>query len=115
MRFVKFGDENIKVFQAMATHCNRRNNIDELYSESGLCLVQDKAKADTLWESFRNRLGVSDFIQMHFDLQNLIQVVNLLNLDEHFSLDQIQAAMQTMPSDHALGPDDFNGMFIKKC
>jgi hypothetical protein len=39
LRFVKFGDENTKLFQAMATHSNRKNSIAELYTESGVCLI----------------------------------------------------------------------------
>jgi hypothetical protein len=47
--------------------------------------------------------------------KNLIQMMNLPNLGEPFSPDEIQAALQDMPSDHALGPDNFNGRFMKKC
>jgi hypothetical protein len=42
---------------------------------------------------------------MPYDLQDLIQVVNLPSLDEPFSSTEIRVAMQDMPSDHAPGPD----------
>jgi hypothetical protein len=38
---------------------------------------------------------------MHYDLHNLIQHVNLPILDDPFSAEEIQAALQAMPSDHA--------------
>jgi hypothetical protein len=41
--------------------------------------------------------------------------VNIPGLDEPFSSIEIHVAVQEMSSDHALGFDGFNGMFMKKC
>jgi mannosylglycoprotein endo-beta-mannosidase len=35
IRWVKFGDENTKIFHAMATHSLRRNNISTLMNSDG--------------------------------------------------------------------------------
>jgi hypothetical protein len=42
-------------------------------------------------------------------------VVDSPSLDDPFSLEEIQAVLTEMPSDHAHGPDGFNGAFFKKC
>jgi hypothetical protein len=114
-RFVKFGDENTKVFQAMATHSHRKNFIGELWLENGDCLVNHAEKAEALWVSYKNRLGQSTFSFMHYDLDRLIQRSALPLLDEPFSDTEIQAALQEMPSGHAPRPDGFNSQFMKKC
>jgi hypothetical protein len=113
-RFVKFGDENTKVFQAMATHSHRKNFIGELLLENGDCLVNHAEKAEALWVSYKDTLGESIFSFMHYDLDRLIQRSALPFMDEPFSVTEIQAALQEMPSDHAPGPDGFNGQFMKK-
>jgi hypothetical protein len=42
-------------------------------------------------------------------------VVELPSLDDPFTLEEIQAVWKDMSSDHAPGPDGFNGAFFKKC
>lgn len=45
----------------------------------------------------------------------MINLVDLPILDDPFTMEEIDAALKDMPSDHAPGPDDFNGHFFKKC
>lgn len=52
---------------------------------------------------------------MLFDLAQLVQQVPLLIMDDPFSEEEIKAALADMPSDHAPGPDGFNGAYMKKC
>lgn len=53
---------------------------------------------------------------MLFNLQDLVQRHdNLEELDATFTREEIDKIIQTMPSDKSLGPDGFNGMFLKKC
>jgi hypothetical protein len=70
IRFVKFGDENSKLFQSMATHTKRRNSIFQLFSSSGQCLTSHEGKAFELWNAFKSRLGSSDFSMIHYDLSD---------------------------------------------
>jgi hypothetical protein len=45
----------------------------------------------------------------------LIQPVGLPILDTDFTKVEIDATVKEFPSDHAPGPNGFNGFFIKKC
>lgn len=61
-------------------------------------------------------MGISCNPAMLFDLQNLIiQEVDLSCLVQPFTREEIDRTVALMPSDKAPGPDDFNGLFIKKC
>jgi hypothetical protein len=62
IRWVKFGDENTKLFQAIATQKFRRNYISQLQLEDGTTAVDHEHKADILWNSFKDRLGQSNLI-----------------------------------------------------
>jgi hypothetical protein len=115
IRFVRFGDENTKVFHAMATYSNRKNHISQLFLENDDCLSQHHEKAEDLWSSYKNRLGISAFELIHFNLSDFIHPHRLPVLDNPFSPEEIKDALSDMPSDHAPGPDGFNGMFMKKC
>lgn len=50
-----------------------------------------------------------------YNLHELLSFVDLPDLDEDFSMEEIMAVLKDMPSDHASGPDGFNGAFFKKC
>jgi hypothetical protein len=45
----------------------------------------------------------------------LIQPSDIPALDEPFTMEEILAVLKDMPSDHAPGPNGFNGAFFKKC
>lgn len=115
VHWVKFGDENSELFQAMATHAFRRNYIATLISEDGTSISDHSLKAGALWISFKDRLGIPEFVSIHFELATLIQAVNLLDMDLPFSKEEIDFAVKSMPSDHPPRPDGFNGLFMKKC
>jgi hypothetical protein len=104
-----------KVFHAMATYSNWRNHISQLFLENDDCLSKHHEKAEALWSSYKNRLGISEFELIHFSLADLIHPHQLPVLDNPFSPEEIKDAMTDMPSDHVPGPDGFNGMVMKKC
>jgi len=61
-------------------------------------------------------MGVTTSPIMIFDLQSLITAVP--GLDElvlPFEHEEIDSVVKRMPIDKALGPDGFNGMFMKRC
>jgi hypothetical protein len=115
IRWVKFGDENTKLFHSIATHKFRRNYITSLQSTDGSLVTDHDQKAAPLWTSFRDRLGQSEDTTMFFSLDSLIQPIDLSELDHPFSTDKIESLIKELPTDQAPGPDGFNGMFIKKC
>jgi hypothetical protein len=114
IRWVKFGDENTTLFHSIATHMVRRNYITSLQAidES---LVTDHDKAAFTWTSFKERLRQSKDTTMFFELNSLIQPTDLSEVDQPFSLGEIESLINELPINKAPGPDGFNGMFIKKC
>lgn len=79
------------------------------------CLTDHDQKANFLYESFKSRLGTSEFTDINFQMNNFLTAHNLEMLDEAFSSEEIESVIRTIPNNHAPGPDGFNGMFIKKC
>jgi hypothetical protein len=68
-----------------------------------------------LWESYRERLGSSEFSHILFDLSELLSVSKKLeSLEEPFSKDKITSIIHDLPLDKSPGPDGFNGDFLKK-
>lgn len=76
-RWVKFADENTGLFQAMASYSHRRNFISQLQLQDGVCISDHAQMAGALWSSYKERLGISDFVGISFDLVNLIQSIAL--------------------------------------
>lgn len=63
-------------------------------------------------------MGVSSEVSMAFDLSNLVPVFSgedIDNLAAPFQGSEIDRVIKMMPTNKALGPDGFNGVFIKKC
>jgi hypothetical protein len=98
----------------MATHSKRRNHISQLQDENGQCLVHHVEKAEALYVSFKQGLGINEFSQIHYDMEQLIDLVHIPIIDHPFIEDEIKSTLNDMPIDHAPGPDGFNGLFMKK-
>uniref|UniRef100_A0A0A8ZA07 Reverse transcriptase domain-containing protein n=1 Tax=Arundo donax TaxID=35708 RepID=A0A0A8ZA07_ARUDO len=61
-------------------------------------------------------MGCSDSPEMQFNLDGIIHIEeDLSNLVEPFTTEEIDTAVKNMPTDKSLGPDGFNGKFLKKC
>jgi len=113
---IRFGDECTKFFHAMATISYRKNKISQILNDSGAWIQDHDEKAGLLWNSFRNRMGISRDITMHFDLQSyIIPADNLQLLVEPFEVEEINSIVKKMPTDKAPGSDGFNGLFLKRC
>jgi hypothetical protein len=53
---------------------------------------------------------------MYIDLHQLLQAyMNLESLEVPFSKEEIGRTISQLPNDKSLGPDGFNGEFLKKC
>jgi hypothetical protein len=52
---------------------------------------------------------------MAYDLSNLLSAHNLEKLDADFSQEEIDLVIIELPNNNALGPNGFNGLFIKRC
>jgi hypothetical protein len=113
---VKFGDECIKFFHAMATISHRQNTISQILNEDGIWVQDHSGKEALLWSAFKNRLGLSTRVTMLFNQESLITPRdNLESLGVPIYIEEIDTVVKRIPSDKALGPDGFNGLFIKRC
>lgn len=113
---IKFGDECTKFFHAMATIPYRKDTISQLQNDSGQMIMDHEGNAALLWTAYKNRMAVTNYPQMLFDLQDLIQMdIDLSDLVVPFTKEEIDRIVKITPPDKAPGPDGFNGMFFKKC
>jgi hypothetical protein len=116
INWAKLGDECTAFFHANATIRHRFNHIATLLDSSGIELSQHEAKAELLWNSFKERMGVSEYTHMYFDLPSiLVQESNLSDLERPFSKEENDKMVADLPNNKSPGPDGFNGEFMKKC
>jgi hypothetical protein len=75
-----------------------------------------EAKAKTLWEAYKIRLGTKGESVMVFDLNTVLQSSQDLDiLEAPFSENEINSVIVSLPNGKAAGPDGFNSDFLKKC
>jgi hypothetical protein len=116
IKWVREGDAGTKFFHAHATIKHRRNTIAVLKDTQGNSCQQHEEKAALLWDSFKQRLGTSEFSSMVFDLNGLVQrQEELQQLEIPFSKKEIDDVVDGLPNDKSLGPDGFTNEFIKGC
>ena len=100
----------------MATVSFRKNTITQLRNEQGTWIQDHEGKARIIWNAFRNRMGVTKEPTMLYNLASLFtRHEDLSCLVEPFTHEEIDNIIRRMPIDKAPGPDDFNGLFLKKC
>jgi hypothetical protein len=66
------GDESTKFFHPTATIRKNKNGIRSLIGDQGMEKFGHEEMASILWESFKSRLGVTEFTHMYFDLSSLL-------------------------------------------
>ena len=114
VRSVTLGDENTN-FSYHGHYISQKKLYFSLTNSKGSIVIDHDQKANLLWSSFKQRLGVSEFSSMAFNLSSLLTEHNLEVLDAYFSQEEIDMVIKNLPNSHAPGPDGFNGLFIKKC
>lgn len=116
IKWVTMGDASTKFFHTHATTNFRRNLITHLVDDSGQSFSRHEDKASMIWNSFKDRLGKSEFNSILFDLnQYFSPQMDLSQLVEPFEQTEIDQVVKLLPSDKAPGPNGFNTDFIKKC
>lgn len=116
MRWVKEGDAATKFFHAHATIRHKNNRITSLQDKMGNNLCGHEQKAKLLWNSFRDRMGISEHILMIFDLNLLINPVEgLEQLEIPFTMMEVERVVHNLPNNKSPGPDGFSNEFIKGC
>jgi hypothetical protein len=99
---------------ANATVRHSKNCIRSLQDVDGLVRTQHDEKALLLWESFKDRLGQSEYAHMHFDLETLLTPIDDLDsLVTPFSNEEIDEVVKNLKTDKSLWPGGFNTDFMK--
>ena len=84
--------------------------------DNGQLVVTHAEKANLIWHSFKERLGISSFTSLGFDLASyLSNPPDLSELVVPFATAEIDSVVKALPSDKSPGPDGFNTDFIKHC
>lgn len=116
IKWATLGDAGTKFFHANATLKHRRNIINALKNENGELVTSHIEKESIIWNSFKQRIGQTEFNDLLFDLSTLIQRHDgLSHLEENFSIAEIDNVVKQLPNDKSPGPDGFSNDFIKKC
>jgi Holliday junction resolvase RusA-like endonuclease len=103
-----------KKIHTAATERYRLNTITSLETVDGRTISVHHGKATLLWEEYKDRLGCSTQIQMHFNLHELVHHHNLEQIEPPFTKEDIDNVIKKLSSDKAPGPNSFNGLFLKK-
>jgi hypothetical protein len=90
----------------MATHNHTKTHIGCLTTSDNLLVTDHEQKAILLWNAFKERLGISEFVGVSYDLSSL-QRQDLESLIDEFNIIEIDNILKDMPSNHAPGPDGF--------
>jgi hypothetical protein len=99
IKWVQEGDAGTKLFHAHAFVKHRRNSIASLLDDSNVSVTQHDQKANLIWNSFRQMLGISEFGGMLFDLEELFSTApDLSALEADFSREEIDNIISELPN-----------------
>jgi hypothetical protein len=103
-------------FHANATIRHRGNLITHLEEREGSILTARKDKELLLRESFKERLGQTDFRGFALDPTEILERREDLGfLEEPFLTSEIDPVIKNLLNDKPLEPDGFNNGFLKVC
>ena len=100
-------------FISAASERFRRNSIASLKLQDGSIVSDHVGKAQELFQTYKNRLGMTEPHEMKFGLAWIIKKIEGLDeLTKPFTHEEIVKVVREMPSDKAPSPDGFNGCFL---
>ncbi|KAE8776883.1 hypothetical protein D1007_50376 [Hordeum vulgare] len=113
--WLKAGDANTKFFQRKANARRNRNLIHVLHGPAGAVsttVEMHKLAHDHFLSIFGTQQPTATSLNWEaLDLDH----VDLSDLEEEFSLEEIKEAINDMPTEKAPGPDGFSGGFFRAC
>jgi hypothetical protein len=102
-------------FLATATERYRLNTITSLETKDGRSVYGHSEKASLLLEEYNHRMGCTTNPTMLFDLKLVQTSESLDEMSRPITIEDIDSVIKQMPGDKALGPNGFNGFFLKSC
>jgi hypothetical protein len=107
------GDANTRFFHLQACHRSRKNHIASLKVHDSEIVLNEEI-ANAVFEHYNAIMGTPFQRTADIDLDALgLQLHDLTMLDVCFFEFEIWATIAELPSDKALGPDGFTGLFYK--
>lgn len=98
----------------MATLAHNTNSISSITTQDGILVIDHEQKASLLWDAFKNRMVLSQFSGISYNLGFFLQNHQLDFLADDFNEAKIDSVKSSIRKSHAPGPDGYNGLFIKK-
>lgn len=112
---LKEGDANTRFFHLRINRQRRKNFIHRLRHNQGWVTNHDDKKA-IVHEHFSTVIRKGPARSKDFNWEAIqTQPCDLTDLDLPFIEEETKAAIFSLPSDKAPGPDDFTGIFFKEC
>lgn len=112
--WLKHGDVNSKFFHIKANSRRRKNYINALQTPTGMAVTKEQ-KEEELTRYFSQRLGLPSQRQACINWARLdLPEVDLTDLEEPFSEEELIMVIKETPSEKSPGPDGFIGAFFKK-
>ncbi|KAK1299252.1 hypothetical protein QJS10_CPB14g01124 [Acorus calamus] len=116
-KWITHGDQNTKYFQAMVNHRRGCNRISQLKTAEGVILSEHQQINDYVKDYFEHHwdsreadpsLIPDDLISCQLNEEDALMLV------QHFSVEEIERVVKTLPKNKAPGPDGLPGEFYQK-
>lgn len=88
--------------------------ISSIKCDDGRYVYEHDQKAAVLWNSFKERPGVTLNPNISFHIEHLSTHHNLIHLENQFTAKEIDEVIKHMVVDKSPRPNGFNGLFMKK-
>jgi hypothetical protein len=112
--WLKDGDANTSYFHQHARYKKRKNFIRKLQVGDRL-LFEQEDKKEAVWDFFNHLLGTVHYRDSTLNLDAFHSAaLNLHDLDQNFSEEEVWNTIKALPSYKAPGPDGYTGRFYKK-
>lgn len=113
IRWLGEGDANTKLFHLVANGRKLKNFIPALHCGETI-ITKQEGKEEAFYNACKELLGTCHAGEHTIDLDFLgITPLDLHELDDIFTKEEILTVIKDMPMDRALGPDDFICLFFR--
>ncbi|XP_073363176.1 uncharacterized protein [Aegilops tauschii subsp. strangulata] len=114
LRWIREGDTNTKLFQAMANGRRTKNFIAHVKLGDAIITDQER-KVEVFTEAYERLLGTAQARENTLNLQYLgIEAKDLHCLEEMITEEEVWQVIKEMAPDRAPGPDECIGAFFQK-
>lgn len=114
LRWIKEGDTNTKLFQAVANSRRTKNFISHVTLGDDIITDQER-KVDVFSVAYEQLLGTVHAREHTLDLHYLgIEATDLQSLEDIITEEEVWQVIKELPPDHAPGPNGFIGAFYQR-